>query len=158
MNPSPGNIKDGLITDAMKSAGASKKGGASPVVDVLDYGEYVTESGLNLLNTPGNDAECTTGLVGSGATVVLFTTGLGTPMGNPIAPVVKISSNTHLAQKMSDIIDVDAGEIISGTKSIQEVAHTLIDYIIEVASGRTTTKADLLNQDDFIPWKRGVSL
>ncbi|MFN3754689.1 UxaA family hydrolase [Flavobacterium sp.] len=158
MNPSPGNIKDGLITDAMKSAGASKKGGASPVVDVLDYGEYVTQSGLNLLNTPGNDAECTTGLVGSGATMVLFTTGLGTPMGNPIAPVVKISSNTHLAQKMSDIIDVDAGEVISGSKSIQEVADDIIDYIIEVASGRTTTKADLLNQDDFIPWKRGVSL
>jgi altronate hydrolase len=158
MNPSPGNIKDGLITDAMKSAGASKKGGASPVVDVLDYGEYVSESGLNLLNTPGNDAECTTGLVGSGATVVLFTTGLGTPMGNPIAPVVKISSNTYLAEKMSDIIDVDAGEVISGTKSIQEVADDIIDYIIEVASGRITTKADLLGQDDFIPWKRGVSL
>lgn len=158
MNPSPGNIKDGLITDAMKSAGASKKGGASPVVDVLDYGEYVKESGLNLLNTPGNDAECTTGLVGSGATVVLFTTGLGTPMGNPIAPVVKISSNTILSEKMSDIIDVNAGEIISGDKSIQEVADDIIDYIIEVASGRTTTKADLLNQDDFIPWKRGVSL
>lgn len=158
MNPSPGNIKDGLITDAMKSAGASKKGGASPVVDVLDYGEYVSEAGLNLLNTPGNDAECTTGLVGSGATVVLFTTGLGTPMGNPIAPVVKISSNTQLAEKMSDIIDVDAGEIISGTKTIQAVAENIIEYIIEVASGRITTKADLLNQDDFIPWKRGVSL
>ena len=158
MNPSPGNIKDGLITDAMKSAGASKKGGSSPVVDVLDYGEYVSESGLNLLNTPGNDAECTTGLVGSGATMVLFTTGLGTGMGNPIAPVVKISSNSYLAEKMSDIIDVDAGEIISGSKSIQDVAEDIIDYIIEVASGRTTTKADLLQQDDFIPWKRGVSL
>ncbi|MFY0481403.1 UxaA family hydrolase [Flavobacterium sp. PLA-1-15] len=158
MNPSPGNIKDGLITDAMKSAGASKKGGAAPVSDVLDYAEYVTKPGLNLLNTPGNDAECTTGLVGSGATVVLFTTGLGTPMGNPIAPVVKISSNTHLAQKMSDIIDIDAGDVISGTKTIAEVGEDIIDYIIEVASGRIKTKADLLEQDDFIPWKRGVSL
>ncbi len=158
MNPSPGNIKDGLITDAMKSAGASKKGGAAPIVDVLDYGEYVTKSGLNLLNTPGNDAECTTGLVGAGATMVLFTTGLGTPMGNPIAPVIKISSNTHLAQKMSDIIDVDAGDVISGEKSIQEVGEAILDYIVEVASGRITVKADLLNQDDFIPWKRGVSL
>jgi len=158
MNPSPGNIKDGLITDAMKSAGASKKGGAAPVSDVLDYGEYVSKPGLNLLNTPGNDAECTTGLVGSGATMVLFTTGLGTPMGNPIAPVVKISSNTHLAQKMSDIIDIDAGDVISGTKTISEIGEDIIDYIIEVASGRTTTKADLLQQDDFIPWKRGVSL
>lgn len=158
MNPSPGNIKDGLITDAMKSAGASKKGGAAPISDVLDYAEYATKPGLNLLNTPGNDAECTTGLVGSGSTVVLFTTGLGTPMGNPIAPVVKISSNTYLAQKMSDIIDVDAGEVISGTKTITEVGEDIIDYIIEVASGRITTKADSLQQDDFIPWKRGVSL
>ncbi len=158
MNPSPGNIKDGLITDAMKSAGASKKGGAAPVSDVLDYAEYVSKPGLNLLNTPGNDAECTTGLVGSGATVVLFTTGLGTPMGNPIAPVVKISSNTHLAQKMSDIIDIDAGDVINGTKTISEIGEDIIDYIIEVASGRIKTKADLLEQDDFIPWKRGVSL
>jgi altronate hydrolase len=158
MNPSPINIKDVLITDVKKSAGASKEGGASPVVDVLYCGEYVSASGLNLLNTPGNDAECTTGLVGSGATMVLFTTGLGTPMGNPIAPVIKISSNTQLAEKMSVIIDVDAGYIISGNKSIQEVADAILDYIIEVASGRITTKADLLNQDDFIPWKRGVSL
>jgi altronate hydrolase len=79
-------------------------------------------------------------------------------MGNPIAPVVKISSNTHLAEKMSDIIDVDAGEIISGSKSIQDVAEDIIDYIIEVASGTIRTKADVLEQDDFIPWKRGVSL
>lgn len=158
MNPSPGNIKDGLITDAMKSAGAAKKGGTAPIVDVLDYGEYISESGLNLLNTPGNDAECTTALVGAGANVVLFTTGLGTGMGNPIAPVLKISSNTHLAQKMSDIIDIDAGEVISGNKTIPEVAEEIIDYIIEVASGRIVAKADLQRQDVFIPWKRGVSL
>jgi altronate hydrolase len=113
---------------------------------------------LNLLNTPGNDAECTTALVGSGANIVLFTTGLGTGMGNPIAPVLKISSNTQLAQKMDDIIDIDAGEVISGNKSIQEVAEAIIDYIIEVASGRITSKADALKQDVFIPWKRGVSL
>ncbi len=158
MNPSPGNIKDGLITDAMKSAGAAKKGGTSPVVDVLDYGEYVTESGLNLLNTPGNDVESTTAMVGSGATIVLFTTGLGTPTGNPITPVIKVSSNSILAQRMSDIIDVDTGAIISGEKTIEEVGDTLLNYIIEVASGRIVAKATQLNQDDFIPWKRGVSL
>ena len=109
MNPSPGNIKDGLITDAMKSAGAAKKGGTSPVVDVLDYGEYVTKPGLNLLCTPGNDVESTTAMVGSGANIVLFTTGLGTPTGNPIAPIVKVSSNSDLARRMSDIIDIDTG-------------------------------------------------
>jgi altronate hydrolase len=158
MNPSPGNIKDGLITDAMKSAGAAKKGGTSPVVDVLDYGEYISKPGLNLLNTPGNDAECTTGLVGAGATVVLFTTGLGNPMGNPIAPVVKISSNSALIERMSDIIDVNAGTVITGEKTIQEVGEEIVDYIIELASGNVETKADQLKQDVFIPWKRGVSL
>lgn len=158
MNPSPGNIKDGLITDAMKSAGAAKKGGTSPVVDVLDYGEYVSKSGLNLLNTPGNDVESTTGMVGSGANVVLFTTGLGTPTGNPIAPVIKVSSNSVLAQKMSDIIDIDCGPVITGTKTIEEMGDLILDYIIDVASGYITSKADALGQDDFIPWKRGVSL
>lgn len=158
MNPSPGNIKDGLITDAMKSAGAAKKGGTSPVVDVLDYGEYVTKPGLNLLCTPGNDVESTTAMVGSGANVVLFTTGLGTPTGNPIAPIIKVSSNSELAKKMSDIIDVDTGSVIKGERTIEEMAETLLDYIIEVASGRIKSKASLLDQDDFIPWKRGVSL
>ncbi|WP_144891962.1 UxaA family hydrolase [Flavobacterium tiangeerense] len=158
MNPSPGNIKDGLITDAMKSAGAAKKGGTSPIVGVSDYGEYITKPGLNLLCTPGNDVECTTAMVGSGANMVLFTTGLGTPTGNPIAPVVKISSNTDLAQKMSDIIDIDTGGIITGEKTIDEMADEMLEFIIQVASGEIKTKAALLNQNDFIPWKRGVSL
>ncbi|OXA78531.1 altronate hydrolase [Flavobacterium aquidurense] len=158
MNPSPGNIKDGLITDAMKSAGAAKKGGTSPIVGVYDYGEYINEPGFTLLCTPGNDVECTTAMVGSGANMVLFTTGLGTPTGNPIAPVVKISSNTDLAKKMSDIIDIDTGGIITGEKSINEMADEMLEFIIDVASGTIKTKAAILNQNDFIPWKRGVSL
>nr|WP_315151534.1 altronate dehydratase family protein [uncultured Flavobacterium sp.] len=158
MNPSPGNIKDGLITDAMKSAGAAKKGGTSPIVGVYDYGEYINEPGFTLLCTPGNDVECTTAMVGSGANMVLFTTGLGTPTGNPIAPVVKISSNTQLAEKMSDIIDIDTGGIITGEKSINEMADEMLEFIINVASGDIKTKAAILNQNDFIPWKRGVSL
>ena len=157
-NPSPGNIKDGLITDAMKSAGAAKKGGTSPVVDVLDYTEQVQKKGLNLLCTPGNDVESTTGLAGSGATVTLFTTGLGTPTGNPINPVIKISSNTALAHRMSDIIDVDTGSIISGDSTIQSKGEELLHYVIEVASGRSIPHAVRLGQDDFIPWKRGISL
>ncbi len=158
MNPSPGNIKDGLITDAIKSAGAAKKGGTSPVVDVLDYPEYVTKSGLNLLCTPGNDVESTTGLAGSGSNIIFFTTGLGTPTGNPVAPTIKVSSNSELANRLSDIIDYDAGGIISGEKSIEEAGEELMDLAIEVASGRVKTKAEILGQDDFIPWKRGVSL
>ncbi|SFZ89437.1 altronate hydrolase [Flaviramulus basaltis] len=158
MNPSPGNIKDGLITDAMKSAGAAKKGGTSPVQGVLDYGEYITKPGLNLLCTPGNDVESTTALVGSGVNMVLFTTGLGTPTGNPIAPIIKVSSNTELAQKMPDIIDIETGAVIRGEKTIEEMAEEMLGFMIEVASGKVKTKAKLLNQNDFIPWKRGVSL
>ncbi|MCB0556914.1 MAG: altronate dehydratase [Phaeodactylibacter sp.] len=158
MNPSPGNIKDGLITDAMKSAGAAKKGGASPVTDVLDYTEQATKPGLNLLCTPGNDVESTTGLAGSGANIIVFTTGLGTPTGNPVAPTIKVASNTALAQRMADIIDVDAGTIISGEDTIQTKGEELLDYIIRVASGEATPNAVRLGQDDFIPWKRGISL
>jgi altronate hydrolase len=158
MNPSPGNIRDGLVTDAMKSAGAAKKGGTSPVTAVLDYPEYSTTPGLNLLCTPGNDVECVTAQVGSGANVVLFTTGLGTPTGNPIAPVLKISTNSDLARRMQDIIDIDAGGIISAKMTIEQMGEAILELVIQVASGEKKTKAELLAQDDFIPWKRGVSL
>ena len=158
MNPSPGNIRDGLLTDAMKSAGAAKKGGTSPVTAVLDYPEYAREPGLNLQCTPGSDVECVTAQVGAGANVVLFTTGLGTPTGNPIAPVVKLSTNTKLAERMSDIIDIDTGSIISGELTIEHMGETILETVIRVASGEAQTKAELKGQDDFIPWKRGVSL
>jgi altronate hydrolase len=158
MNPSPGNIKDGLITDAIKSAGAAKKGGTSPVVDVLDYTESATQAGLNLVCTPGNDVEATTGKAAAGATLILFTTGLGTPTGNPVCPVIKVATNSILAKKMNDIIDIDCGPIISGEKTIEEMGEDILDYCIKAASGEIIPKAVQLNQDDFIPWKRGVSL
>jgi len=158
MNPSPGNIRDGLITDAMKSAGAAKKGGTSPVNAVLDYPEYSSVPGLNLQCTPGNDVECVTAQAGAGANVVLFTTGLGTPTGNPITPVVKISTNSDLARRMPDIIDFDAGGVIAGSTTLEESADAILDFVLRVASGEIRTKAELLAQDDFIPWKRGVSL
>src|SRR5690606_31700637 len=99
MNPSPGNIRDGLITDAIKSAGAAKKGGTSPVKAVVDYPELADSPGLNLLCTPGNDVESTTAEVAAGANIVLFTTGLGTPTGNPITPVIKLSTNTTIYER-----------------------------------------------------------
>lgn len=157
-NPSPGNIRDGLITDAIKSAGAAKKGGTSPITNVVDYPELANAPGLNLLCTPGNDVESTTAEVGAGATVVLFTTGLGTPTGNPIAPVIKLSTNTKLFERMPDIIDINCGTIIDGEETIPQVAHRILRYVIDVASGRTQPKAVQLGQDDFIPWRRGVSL
>jgi altronate hydrolase len=158
MNPSPGNIKDGLITDAMKSAGAAKKGGTSPVVDVLDYTEPATKPGLSLVCTPGNDVEATTGKAASGATLILFTTGLGTPTGNAVCPTIKVSTNSSLTKRMGDIIDIDTGPIIEGDKTIQQMGEEILEYCIKAASGDVIPKAVQLNQDDFIPWKRGVSL
>jgi altronate hydrolase len=157
-NPSPGNIKDGLITDAMKSAGAAKKGGSSPIIKVLDYGEQVLSGGLNLLCTPGNDVESTTALAASGATMIVFTTGLGTPTGNPVAPVVKLSSNTFLSETMADIIDFNSGTVITGEDTIQSCGEKLFDYLVRVANGEAETKAEANGQDDFIPWKRDISL
>ena len=158
MNPSPGNIKDGLITDAIKSAGAAKKAGSSPIVDALGYGQYVTKEGLNLVCTPGNDVLATTGMAGSGATIQLFTTGLGTPTGNPISPMVKLSTNTRLAEKLPEIIDINCGPIISGEKTVEEMGEEILEYVIELASGNVSTKAMDLGQDDFMFWRRGVSL
>jgi altronate hydrolase len=158
MNPSPGNIRDGLITDAIKSAGAAKKGGTSPVTAVLDYPEKVSKPGLNLLCTPGNDVESTTAEVASGANIVLFTTGLGTPTGNPVAPVVKIATNTALFERMGDIMDINTGTIIEGKETIKQAGERILEYIIGVASGETQVAAVRHVQDDFIPWKRGVSL
>ena len=158
MNPSPGNIRDGLITDAIKSAGAAKKGGNSPVVEVLDYPEKFTQPGLALLCTPGNDVESTTAEVAAGANIVLFTTGLGTPTGNPIAPVIKLSTSTELAQRMPDIIDIDTGTIIAGQETIEAAGERILEYVIQAASGDITPASVRLGQDDFIPWKRGISL
>lgn len=158
MNPSPGNIKDGLITDAIKSAGAAKKGGTAPITDVLDYTEPVVKPGLHLVCTPGNDVEATTGKAASGATLILFTTGLGTPTGNVICPTIKLSTNSALANRMKDIIDIDCGGIITGEKTIKQMGEEILEYCIRAASGEVIPKAVQLGQDDFIPWKRGVSL
>ncbi len=159
MNPSPGNIRDGLITDAIKSAGAATKGGSAPIVDVLDYGSPVTKrGGVSLLHAPGNDVECTTAMAGSGCNLILFTTGLGTPTGNPICPTLKISTNSTLAHRMPDIIDFDAGPMLRGERSLHQLAEDLLELGLQTASGEVTPKAVSLGQDDFIPWKRGVSL
>lgn len=158
MNPSPGNIRDGLITDAMKSAGAAKKGGTAPIVDVLDYPEQLTSEGLNLLCTPGNDVESTTALAGSGANLIIFSTGLGTPTGNPIVPVIKVSSNSAIANRLHHMIDFDTGPVITGRQSITTLATDLLNLCLKTASGSYRTKAVRLDQNDFIPWKREVSL
>jgi len=157
-NPSPGNIMDGLTTDAIKSAGAALKGGSSPVRAVLDYPEWVSENGLSLLCTPGGDVESTTAMAGAGANMIVFSTGLGTPTGNPVTPVIKLSSNSKIARNLSDMIDFDTGPVIEGTATIDDLADDLLELIVRTASGENQTCAQVLGQDDFIPWKRGVSL
>ena len=158
MNPSPGNVKDGLITDAMKSAGAARKGGTSPVVDVLDFPGWVTKDGLNLLCTAGNDVESTTALAGAGANLILFSTGLGTPTGNPISPVIKISSNSKTASSFHEYIDFDTGPVIDGSETVVSIGEKLLNEVIEYASGNKKTKSTIQGRDDFLPWKRGMSL
>lgn len=158
MNPSPGNVKDGLITDAMKSAGAARKGGTSPVIDVLDFPGWVTRDGLSLLCTAGNDVESTTALAGAGANLILFSTGLGTPTGNPIAPVIKISSNSKTASSFNEYIDFDTGPIIDGSETVESIGEKLLYEVIEYASGNKKTKSTIQGRDDFLPWKRGMSL
>ena len=142
----------------MKSAGAALKGGSAPVSGVLDYPEKAEFKGLNLLCTPGNDVESVTAEVASGANIVLFTTGMGTPTGNPIVPVIKVSSNTRTFSKMPDIIDINAGTIIDGKESIEQCGERILNYMIDVAGGFTEPSAVQNGQTDFIPWRRGVSL
>ena len=137
MNPSPGNIKDGLADrcDEVCRRGPQRRHLARHRGARLP--ENTTRPGLALLCTPGNDVECVTAQVGAGCNVVLFTTGLGTPTGNPVAPVIKLSTNTALAQKMSDIIDIDTGAVIRGETTIEKVAESILNFIIEVAGGRS---------------------
>ncbi len=156
-NPSPGNIRDGLITDAIKSLGAAKKGGTAPVAAVLDYGEAMPDSGFSLACTPGNDLEAVTGLVAAGANLVLFSTGLGTPTGNPIVPVLKIAGNTPMAERLADIIDFDCGPVIQGS-SLETMAAALLDKVAAAAGRECVAKAEALEQHDFLFWKRKVSL
>ncbi len=158
MNPSPGNIKDGLITDAIKSAGAARKGGSSPIVDVIDYPGWISKNGLSLLCTAGNDVESTTAMAGAGANLILFSTGLGTPTGNPVCPVIKISSNHKTANSFKEYIDFDTGSIIDGSESVESLGEKLLEEVIAYASGDKKTKAEQQGRDDFLPWKRGMSL
>ena len=159
MNPSPGNIEDGLITDAIKSAGAARKGGVAPVRDVLDFPQYASTPGLSLLCTPGNDVECVTAQAGAGANLVLFTTGLGTPTGNPVAPVLKISTNSDRWPSAWPTSSTSTPAASSPARPPSPNAPSSCwSLCIEVASGERLTKAELLGQNDFIPWKRGVSL
>jgi altronate hydrolase len=156
-NPSPGNKAGGLTTLEEKSLGATQKGGSAIVSDVLGYCEPVARPGLSLLNAPGNDAVSVTAEVASGASVVLFTTGRGTPLGFP-APTIKISTNTALFEKKPHWIDFNAGEIIDGTSSAEDLAESLWSQILRVASGEERTCNERNDFREIAIWKNGVTL
>jgi altronate dehydratase large subunit len=153
-NPSPGNIKGGLSSLEEKSLGAANKAGSRPLQELIDYAQTPSKKGLVWMDTPGHDIEQLTGMVAGGAQVVLFTTGRGTPTGSPIAPVIKIATNTAIFEKMADNIDINAGTIIDGVESIQSVGQRIFDEVAVVASGKLT-KAEILKQHDFGIWRIG---
>jgi altronate hydrolase len=154
-NPSPGNIAGGITSLEEKSLGAVQKGGRTPLVEVLRYGEKVGRHGLTLLEAPGNDAVSSTALTAAGATVILFTTGRGTPLGFP-APTLKIASNSGLAQRKPGWIDFNAGQVLEGV-SMDAAADRLMELVIETASGRAT-KAEQNGEREIAIWKSGVTL
>ncbi len=154
-NPSPGNKKGGISTLEDKSLGCTQKSGSAPVKGVLAYGEPVKVKGLNLLSAPGNDLVASTALAVSGAHIVLFTTGRGTPFASPV-PTVKISSNSRLAGHKDNWIDFNAGRMVED-KSKEELAQELFEYVLEVASGRKV-KAEEAGFHDMAIFKQGVTL
>jgi altronate hydrolase len=156
-NPSPGNKTGGLTTLEEKSLGAVQKGGSATVTSVLRYGQRVTEPGLALLESPGNDGVSSTAMVASGATILLFTTGRGTPLGFPV-PTVKISSNSEIARKKPHWIDFDAGALLDDASAMEQKADALFAYVLDVASGRVQTNNERNGIREIAIWKEGVTL
>jgi altronate hydrolase len=156
-NPSPGNKAGGLTTLEEKSLGAVQKGGAATVTSVLQYAQKVSSSGLALIEGPGNDGVSSTAMVASGATTLLFTTGRGTPLGFP-APTVKISSNSDIATRKPHWIDFDAGPLLDDPSRMDELADSLFDYVLGVASGTTRTNNERNGVREIAIWKEGVTL
>lgn len=155
-NPSPGNKAGGITTLEDKSLGCVQKGGTAQVNDVLTYGQRVTEKGLNLLQSPGNDLVASAALAVSGAQMVLFTTGRGTPFGCPV-PTIKVSSNSELAHRKAKWIDFDAGRLLSG-ENLESLSQEFFDFVIEVASGSKSAKSESFDKRDFAIFKDGVTL
>ena len=156
--PSPGNMRGGLTTIEEKSLGATHKAGErTRLEDVVGYSAPITSKGLTVMDTPGLDVESVTGMVGGGAQIVVFTTGLGTPTGNPIAPVVKITANARTAQGMADNIDVDVSGVMSETESLDAAADRLLTEVLAVCSGRPTA-AERLGHREFAIHRRNPTI
>ncbi len=151
-NPSPGNVKSGLLNITIKSLGALAKSGTTRVEGVCEYAEAPTNRGLNLMQGPGYDQESTPALVAAGATVIVFTTGNGTTIGNAIAPVIKLASNNRVFEKMNRDIDISAGDIIEGKATIDEIGEQVFERIRQVSSGEMPAKAEENKHREFQFW------
>jgi altronate hydrolase len=153
-NPSPGNKAGGLTNILEKSLGAVAKGGTSTLVDVYDYAERVTASGFAFMNTPGYDPVSLSGLAAGGCNLIAFTTGRGSAIGFPTIPVIKIATNSPMYRTMTDNMDINAGAIADGDRTVQQVGKEIFDFVLEVASGRRTC-AERLGHKEFVPWRIG---
>jgi altronate hydrolase len=156
-NPSPGNKTGGISNIAEKSLGAIAKGGTTALTGVYRYAERVDKPGLVLMNTPGYDPVSLTGIAAGGANVIVFTTGRGSGIGFPIVPVIKVSSNSRIAQSMGDNIDINAGEIVEGKETVQDVGQRIFEMVQRVCSGERT-KSEILGHREFVPWRVGPVL
>jgi len=147
-NPAPGNYAGGITTLEEKSLGCVMKGGTGKVMEVVEYSETPARKGLVLMDTPGHDAESMTGLIAGGTQIIAFTTGRGNPLGSPIAPVIKIASNSYLYSKMKDNMDINAGEIVTGNKTVQEIGESIFREVFRVANGKLT-KSEIWGHREF---------
>ena len=156
-NPSPGNKAGGLTNIVEKSLGAVAKSGTSPLNAVYEYAERIEAQGLTFMNTPGYDPASLAGLAAGGVNMIAFTTGRGSAIGFPSVPVFKISSNSAIARRMADHIDLNAGTVADGSETIEQVGTRLFEALLHSASG-VRTKAELLGHNEFVPWRIGPVL
>ena len=155
--PTPGNIEGGLSTIEEKSLGCIYKAGSKPLQDVIGYAEPVPKKGLVWMDTPGQDVEQLTGMVAGGCHLVVFTTGRGTCCGSPVAPTIKVSTTTNLFERMNDNLDLDAGPIVVGKETVDQVGRRIFQELIEVASGKQT-KSEILGFNDFAIYRIGPTM
>jgi altronate hydrolase len=153
-NPSPGNKEGGLTNILEKSLGAVAKAGVSPLTDAVDYAERVRTPGFVFMNTPGYDPVSLTGLAAGGCNLIAFTTGRGSAIGFPSLPVIKIASNSSTYNRMKDNMDVNAGAIADGDRTVAEIGRDIFDLVLRVASGERT-RSELLGHQEFVPWRIG---
>lgn len=155
--PTPGNIQGGLSTIEEKSLGAAKKGGSAPLMGVLDFAQRPATRGLHVMDTPGHDIEQMVGLVAGGCQIVAFTTGRGTPTGSPVAPCLKIATNTSIFERMAGDIDLDAGQILTGDQTLQTMGKAIYEAILEVAQGRLTS-SEVRGNREFAVRRAGATV